>query len=180
MKEVSELVVGKVESETKLFICFTDFVFEFFWHEAGNFGRVKFNSDLFLRNFFFLTLFSFLFIFFFFLYLLFHFFFCNLGLKVFLCFLDCPKGVFEVEFVQNLSLFLGSVELESKRSFLDFFIDQEIGTLAFSPPMFPSKAVDFNVMGIEFSDSFVIKFYPFVFWFFDIAEIMAELCTSIM
>lgn len=46
--------------------------------------------------------------------------------------------------------------------------------------MLSSEAIDFNIVRIELSNSFIVKLYPFIFCFFDVAEIVAELSTSIM
>ena len=67
-----------------------------------------------------------------------------------------------------------------KWSFIDLFIDQEIGALTLPPPVLASKAIDFNILWIEFSYPFIIELDPTIFRFLDIAEIVTKLGRSIM
>lgn len=86
----------------------------------------------------------------------------------------------EVELPNQLILSFKGVKFKSQRSFLDFFINQEISTLTFPSPMFTSKTIDFDIMRVELPHSLVIELDPFCIGFFYITEIVPKLCTTIV
>lgn len=55
---------------------------------------------------------------------------------------------------------LFSIELKMKWCLVDLLVDQQISTLTFSPPVFSSKAVGLDIMGIEFSHTLVVELNP--------------------
>lgn len=55
---------------------------------------------------------------------------------------------------------LFSIELKMKWCLVDLLVDQQIGTLAFSPPVFSSEAVDLDIMWVEFSYTLIIELNP--------------------
>lgn len=44
--------------------------------------------------------------------------------------------------------------------FLHLFVYQKIGALAFPSPVLPSKAIHFEIVGVELSHAFVIELDP--------------------
>lgn len=46
--------------------------------------------------------------------------------------------------------------------------------------MLPSKAVDFDIVRVELSDSFIVELNPLVFRFLDVAEVVPEISTTVM
>lgn len=62
--------------------------------------------------------------------------------------------------IEQTLFFLFSIKLKMKWCLVDLLINKQIGALAFSPPMFSSKAVDLDIMGVEFSHSLIIELNP--------------------
>lgn len=71
-------------------------------------------------------------------------------------------------------------KLQPNRCFFNFLIDKQVGTLTLPSPVFTTETINFNIMRIKLSNSFIIKLYPSIFALLDIAEIMTKLSTSIM
>jgi hypothetical protein len=64
--------------------------------------------------------------------------------------------------------------------FLHFLIDQQVGTLAFSPPVLTTEAVHLDIMRIKLSHTLIVKLYPTAFRLLDVAEVMAKFSRSIV
>lgn len=93
-------------------------------------------------------------------------------------FLD--KGGCKLILIHNF-LFFGLIrELEDNIRLVHSFIDQKISTLAFPSPMLTTKTLNLNIAGIKFSNSFVIKLEPLSITFSNVAEIVAEVSSSIV
>lgn len=75
---------------------------------------------------------------------------------------------------------LDVIKFQMKWMLFNFLVDEQIGTLTFSAPVFPSIAVPFNIVWIKFSHPFVIELNPSRISLFNIAEIVPKLSTTIV
>jgi hypothetical protein len=67
-----------------------------------------------------------------------------------------------------------------KRVFIYLFIDEKVSILTLSSPMLSSKAINFDIMWIKLSYSFIIELDPMIVRLLDIAKVMPKVCRTIM
>ena len=173
MKEMSEFIVGKVESETELFIGFAYLVAEVLRHKQGNVFAVEVDEHFLL-----LLLFA-LFAFFFFL-LFFDKLRFNFNLALALLYFLIEDGVTQSKLPQNGGFLFLACKFQPDGFFLHLLINKQIGTLTFSPPMFSTIAVKLNIMRVKLPHSLVIELNPSVLILLYITEIMPKFSTTIM